>query len=182
MRYTRRIEAFTAILGLAIAPIVVGSCAKAYVDCSKRGFDATFVGRLTAMRTATAIFAMESVQAVRHQGEDAHTPTAGATVAVHYAEGQERLLRVGDRYRVGVVWNGREFESGVHVADDPCSGGTTHADGSAIRTTRESLLTIRDALIALAIAPLVALLVLIAWIGNGRRRRRALVHVGGRLE
>lgn len=176
VRWTNRFGAILTILGLTLAPALLGSCGG--VDCSSRGFDATFVGRLTAVHTATGTFMVESVQV---EQRSTHVPTVGTLVAVRYADGQERFLRVGKRYRVAVSWNGKEFESGVHVANEPCSRGTLYADGSAIDTARDSWLKVHRALAVLALAPVVAFVILSAWLWR-RRRRSASLRVDDRRE
>ena len=159
-----------AIVSLVVPSGLLASCSA--VDCSKTGNDATFVGRLTAIRPGAAEFTVETVT-IEQGFSPAHVPVAGTSITAAYADGQERFLRVGDRYQVSEAWIGGGFASGVHVASDACSGGTVHADGSRIDTSSVTGKRARHLAIALVLAPVGALIILAAWLFVRRRGRRS---------
>jgi hypothetical protein len=72
---------------------------------------------------------------------------------------------------VNTSWQGNGFVSGVRVAEDPCSGGTVHADGTRIDTSKFPWFKAHVALFSVAIASIVVVSTLgvVLWI---RRRRR----------
>jgi hypothetical protein len=162
------------ILGLIATPVLLGACA--HGTCNRAGDDAVFVGRLTARHGGAATYTVESVTATRPLRPGGRVPEPATSTDVHYPESQAKFLHVGAWYRVAVFWSGHEFTSGVHLADDPCSGGTVHLDGSSIDT---SLFPWRGkALLALALASVVALLITTAVVW--RRRRPKTVRVDDR--
>ena len=174
-----RFQTIVVVVALALAPTLLGSCG---AECSgdTTGYDATIVGTLTALHPATGVFTVESAQSERPPGVATHVPSVGASVAVHYADGQEWFLRVGRRYQVGVSWNGKTFESGVRVADEPCSGGTVYANGSAIDTSRIAWLEVHHVITVVALAPVLLLAAISLWLWRRRRRRPASVRVDDR--
>lgn len=172
-------SALVCIVGSVVSAALLGSCARTVTDCSEVGWDATFVGRVTAIQPAAAEFTVETVTA-EPGSQTAHTPVAGKSIAVHYDGGQERYLRVGEEYEVSEAWLGGRFVSGVHVGGDACSGGTVHADGSSIDTTSATARRMHRIEVGLLAAPVVALVVLGACVRWRRRRRTESVRVDDR--
>ena len=174
MRWRGGSTVVVTILGLIATPALLGACG--HGDCSKAGDDAVFVGRLTARDGGLATYTVESVTLSRPPRPGIRVPEPATSISVRYPEAQAKFLRVGTWYRVGVFWSDGEFASGVHVADDACSGGTVHLDGSSIDT---SLFPWRGkALPALALASVAALLITTAVVW--RRRRPKTVRVDDR--
>jgi hypothetical protein len=141
--------------------------------------DSSFVGRVSAKRDAAVDFTVESVQTTPRHAPDAHLPEIGATVTVHYGGDQEKFLHDGRRYQVVVEWDAGQFESNIHQAGDCGSySGTTHVDGSSIDSADFPWL--HHALLFLALAPVIGLAALTAFVWNRRRRshRRSTVMKG----
>jgi hypothetical protein len=146
------------------------------VQCSQRAPDYAIVGTLITRKGSTATFVVESLQppSTARSGHSAGpVPVIGQRVDVRYYSG-ERFLRVGTRYRVAMSWNSGVFESAVHTADVPCSGGTTHANGTAIDTSwwKQHSWVLMSVYVFAAL-PLVVVAVGIATFSTRRRRKRA---------
>ena len=163
--------------GCLLLSTAATSCGGVTCETTAAGPAATFVGRLVALQGPTATFAIETTTPL--SGRPTGTPVlvAGQTVAVRYANDEQRFLRVDGRYQVAVWWDGAHFSSGVHTADDPCSGGTDHPDGTAIDTSLWSRQSARRVLVALAIVPVVILALLAVWLRH-RHHRKARDSVG----
>ena len=161
-------------MGLLTAPLSLTACRN--VSCSKSAPTNTIVGRLVARNGSTTTFTVESV--LQSSGPRQAAPTApvlepGQTLTVKYYQDHARFLRVGTRYRVALFWLGGAFESDVHTASDPCSWGTTYADGRAIDTATWAGAHLREIVAVLFLVPLVlAGLAVFAARGTVRRLRR----------
>lgn len=163
-------RAFAVVAVMCVAPTLLASCGDT-TECSKTGPDATFVGRLTSVRSGAADFTVATVT-IEPGGPRAHVPVAGTSITVVYGNAQEKFLRVGDRYEVSEAWIGGQNVSGVHVANDACSGGTVHADGSRIDTSSATARRARHLALLIGLAPVAALTVLAVWLVTRRRGRR----------
>jgi hypothetical protein len=138
--------------------------------------DSSFVGRVTAKHDTAVDFTVDSVQTTPGHTPDAHLPEIGATVTVLYGGDEEKFLHEGSRYQVVVEWEAGHFESNIHQAGDCGSySGTTHVDGSAIDSADFPWL--HHALLFFALAPVIGLAVLTAFVWNRRRRSHRRITV-----
>jgi hypothetical protein len=143
-------------VGLLIAPLSLTACGRG--TCSSAAPADTIVGRLVARNGSTATFTVESV--LPSSGPRQAAPTApvlepGQTLTVEYYQHHARFLRVGTRYQVALFWRDSSFESDVHTASDPCSWGTTYADGRAIDTATWASAHLREIVAVVVLVPLV---------------------------
>ena len=132
------------LLGVLVAGSSLVSCdsrgGPRRVICDYAQDSGTFEGRLVTLDGPGVTFMVERVDpnvAAARIGK--RIPVAGKRVVVHYDRGNEQFLHRGRQYKVRVWWVGESqsrlrFFSGVHVANQPCSGGTVYADGSPIET------------------------------------------------
>jgi hypothetical protein len=157
------------VAGLLFASTTISSCA--HSDCSKSGTSGTVVGTLTSVSGENATFTVQSWTPTPGVALETATPTVGSDVVVRYSSTEIRFLHVGKHYSVLVYENGTGFDSGVHHADDNCSGGTIYANGKAIDTSLWSRTIVRRAIIGFVVF-LVVLLVFLAWVTRRSRRRR----------
>jgi hypothetical protein len=158
---------------LLLGCTTVTSCSHAICDPAPTA--ATFVGRLATVRDDTATFAVETV-ATPDRTDAAPVgvvPLAGKSVAVRYSDDEQRFLRVGRRYAVMVWLDEATFVSGVHHSDDPCSTGTTYADGSAINTSLWSRPIVRRVGTGFVLLVVLALATLAWFTRRIHRRKRA---------
>ncbi len=171
-----RCRVFAGLLGVLCAGALLTSCTPSHSKCSMAPTAGTFVGTLIERRGSTATF---RVVRVVPDGRDASPirPEAGRLAVVRYERHEEQFLRTGDRYLV-TVWpdpKGNGFFSSVHMANHDCSGGTVHADGSAIDTSLRHQPHLHHVVFAFA-AVLAALALLVgAWMAGTRRRQRRAV-------
>jgi hypothetical protein len=125
------------VVGALAATTLVASCSTTgtttpRVMCDYAQDSGTFVGRLVGRHGSSVTYRVEAVRP--SEGAAAlPQPVRGTLVVVHYEAHEEQFLHAGERYSVR-VWPINGFFSGVHTADRPCSGGTVHADGTAIDT------------------------------------------------
>ena len=160
-----------ALLGTLVATSFVTSCTPT-VECSMAPDAGTFVGRVEEKHGSAVTFLVQSLQQEPAAAPaKLHSPVEGQVVVVHYDKHQEQFLHVGQRYLVTVWWIGHYY-SGVATADIPCSGGTVHADGSAIDTALVHQPYLRSVLYKILIALAGVGLVVAAWALRQRRRQR----------
>ena len=159
------------VVGVLAAATLVSSCDNTgRVICDYAQDSGTFAGRLVERHGSSLTYRVEALQP--SEGAAAlPQPVRGTLVVVHYENHEEQFLHVGQRYSVK-VWPIRHYYSGVHTANRPCSGGTLHADGTAIDT---SLLhqphTLRVFLNVVTALAVVGVFVT-AWAMRKRRRQR----------
>jgi hypothetical protein len=162
-----------AVVGLLFAATVGGGACGASGPCDgpAPGGSGTFVGRLTAVRGEHATFAVETY-APNPGGPVLTTPPrAAASVDVRYDSDEIKFLRTGRRYSVVVFPTENGPGSGVHHADDNCSGGTVYANGSRIDTSLWSRTIVRRVLLGF-VGLLVATLVFLGWVTRRTHRAR----------
>jgi hypothetical protein len=143
------------------------------VNCSQGAPTYTIVGRLVARNGSATTFSIQSVKYAGKPLPSASAPPSlapGQTVAVRYYRDHAKYLRVGSLYLVELYWGGDHFESDVHTAGDPCSHGTTYADGHTIDTRSWTRAHLSEILVAVAVVPIVLLAILATTLW---RRRRA---------
>jgi hypothetical protein len=160
------------VVGVLAATTPVGSCSSSTrrVICDYAQDSGTFVGRLVGRHGSSVAYRVEAVQP--SEGAAAlPQPVRGTLVVVHYEAHEEQFLHAGERYSVR-VWPINGFFSGVHTANRPCSGGTVHADGTAIDTALSHQSRARHILFSFAAALAVVGLFVAAWALRRRRRQR----------
>ncbi len=179
MHLSRPAAIAVVVISLGLPSSVLASCGR--VECSTSqtapvAHDTSFVGRVTDRRDGAVDFTVESVRTTPGHVPDAQAPAVGATVTVHYGYHQEGFLHRGSRYRVDVEEEEGQYRSNVHVAQDCGSySGTTHVDGSAIDTADFPWL--HNALLLVALVPVIGLAALTAIVWNRRRRARRRITV-----
>jgi hypothetical protein len=124
-----------AVVGLLLMTPSLAACRSD--GCDGPGPTATIIGELVGRDGSTATFSIESVEQVA-ESRTTPPPTLirGRTLTVHYYRDRSRFLHVGTSYRVQLYGSGSDgFQSDVHMAGDPCSGGTVYANGHGINTS-----------------------------------------------
>jgi hypothetical protein len=162
------------VVSLVLPSSVLAACGRAECSGSPTTPDAlqsSFVGRVAAKSNGAVEFTVESVLTTPGHAPDAHLPSVGTSVAVLYSGDTDAFVHAGRRYRVIVEWEDGNYHSNVHEAQD-CDdySGTTHVDGSHIDTADFPWL--HHAVLFFALAPVIGLAVLTAFVWNRRRRRR----------
>ena len=173
-----RARLFAAVLLLGATAIAPWTSAVA-TSCGPGTGDAEIVGRLMRIDGATATFRVDTSSRGRYLSPGAPVPRTGTDLAVFFYGGDEQFLRVGQRYVVHVWWDQGRFTSDVKTAQDPCAGGTYHADGSRIETSLISRPHVKQVLFAVAIVPPATLLLLAIWVRRRHNRRGRVESAAG---
>ena len=156
------------LAALAIAPWT-GALA---TSCSDGRGDPKIVGRLTSLDGATATFRVESSTPGKYRPQDTPLPKTGTNAAVFFYSGSAQFLREGQRYVVPVGWSEGRYSSWVDTAQDPCGGGTRHADGTTIETSLLSRPHVRKVLLVTVVVPAATLLILALWLRHRDQLRK----------
>lgn len=160
-----------ALLGLLLAATLVSSCVTQRVKCSMAPDAGSFVGSVVEIHGSAVTFRVETVQRNTSAiAAEFPRPVEGHHVVVHYQDHDEQFLHVGERYSVK-VWPINGFSSSVHTANHACSGGTVHADGTAIDTSLLRQPHARRVFLVSVAALAVVGLFAAAWMLRKRRRQ-----------